>query len=190
METQDLFSMLGRYHPLSAGLKSYLLTILRLKEVAKGKLLLMAGQIPDSYWYIHKGSARVYVDSGKSRQNTLWFWNAQELMYSRTGFFTHTPGKENIQMMEDSILYCIPYNHIDNLVRLFPEFYEIEKALQERHLGELIEHGSDLKTLSAVERYTKLQQRQPKLFNIAYIKDIASFMGIYPDTLSHFRSRY
>lgn len=190
METQDLFDMLSRYQPTSAGLKSYLLTVLKPKELARGKLLLEAGQIPDSYWYIHKGSARVYVDYRKSRQNTLWFWNREELMYARTGFFTHSPSKENIEMMEDSILYCLPYKHIDNLVRLFPEFYEIEKAMQEKHLSELIRHGLDLKTLNAMERYTKLQQQQPMLFNIAYIKDIASFLGIYPDTLSHFRSRH
>jgi CRP-like cAMP-binding protein len=190
MEAPDLFNMLSHYHPLSAGLQSYLATVLRSKDVAKGKLLLKAGQIPDSYWYIHSGSARVYVDSTKNRQNTLWFWNRQDLMYARTGFFTHSPSRENIQMMEDSVLYCIPYKHIDNLVRLFPEFYEIEKRLQEKHLSELITHCLDLKTISAVERYTKLQQMHPKLFNLAYIKDIASFLGIYPDTLSHFRSRY
>jgi CRP-like cAMP-binding protein len=190
METEEFFNMLGRYHPLTAGLKSYLLTVLRSVEVKRGMPLLSSGQIPDSYWYIHRGSARVYVRHRTNQQHTIWFWNRQELMYSRTGFFTHTPAQENIQMMEDSILYCIPYKHIDNLTRLFPEFYEIEKALQEKHLIDLITHGLDLKTLSAMERYTKLQQKQPMLFNTAYIKDIASFLGIYPDTLSHFRSRH
>jgi len=190
METEEFFEMLSQHHQLSAGLRSYLLTVLKSIELKRGSILLTAGQIPDSYWYIRQGSARVYVEVRKNRQHTMWFWNRQELMYSRTGFFTHTPAKENIQMMEDSTLYCIPYRHIDNLVRLFPEFYQIEQSLQEKHLSELITHGLELKTLSALERYTKLQQRQPMLFNTAYIKDIASFLGVYPDTLSHFRSRH
>jgi hypothetical protein len=39
METPDLFNMLSNHHPLSAGLQSYLATVLRFKDVAKGKLL-------------------------------------------------------------------------------------------------------------------------------------------------------
>jgi len=188
MEKERLFNLFNQYYPLSDALKEYMSRVLKKENAVKGQHLIRAGQIPAECWFIIKGSARAYIDT-PDRKTTIWYWHPDEMMYVHSGFCSKTVTSENIELLEDSTLFSLSYNAIPKLIRLFPAFYKIEFALKELHQQELLEQNIDLKKLNAEERFVKLFGRFPALMNTSFQKDIASYLGMSPDTLSRLRGK-
>lgn len=188
MEKERLFNIFSQYHPVSEAFKEYMSTILEKKDGVKGYQLISAGQIPSCCWFIIKGSARAYTHT-PAQKTTLWYWHPDQMMYAHSGFSTHTATSENIELLEDSTWFSLAYSDIPKLIRLFPAFYKIEFGLRELHQQDLLEQGMDLKGLNAEERFVKLFGRFPYLMNTSFKKDIASYLGMAPDTLSRLRGK-
>jgi len=188
MEKERLFNIFSQYHPVSEAFKEYMSTILEKKDGVKGYQLISAGQIPICCWFIIKGSARAYTHT-PAHKTTLWYWHPDQMMYAHSGFSTHTATSETIELLEDSSWFSLAYSDIPKLIRLFPAFYKIEFGLRELHQQDLLEQGMDLKGLNAEERFVKLFGRFPSLMNTSFKKDIASYLGMAPDTLSRLRGK-
>ncbi|QNK64143.1 Crp/Fnr family transcriptional regulator [Pedobacter sp. PAMC26386] len=188
MEKERLFKIFSQYHPVSEAFKMFMETALVQEDGIKGHKLLSVGEVPANCWFMIKGSARVYMDT-PSQQTTIWYWHTDQMIYSHSGFCTQTPSEENIELLEDSVFFSLAYTAIPKLIKLFPWFYKIESRLKELHQQDLLEQSVDLKTLDAEQRFAKLFRRFPALMNTNFKKDIASYLGMDPDTLNRLRGK-
>lgn len=155
----------------------------------KGKLLTQPGAVPSYAWFILKGAARSYVfDDGKGIQVTTWFWHEGNIVVALDSFCRQKPTGAYIELLEDSVLQGISHEALEHTADLFPFFRQVERAMVEDYLRKLNRHYYDRSMLPAKERFKKLMQEQPRIFNRMQVKDIASFLGMFPDTLSRLRS--
>ncbi len=177
------------YGPLPGALQEYLGQVLIPRRYPKGQVLLRPGQTPPYAWFLGKGAARAYLlEEGKGEEVTLWFWLQGETMVALDSFCRQVPATFYLELLEESILYRLSFQEIEGMAARFPAFRRLERALVEKALFRITRHLLDRSRLPARARYEKLMQQAPQLFHRAPVKHIASYLGMFPDTLSRLRS--
>ena len=149
----------------------------------KGHRLLEAGKIESDIFFIKRGIVRAYVShEGKD----ITFWIGKE---GATIMSLNEAGYETIELMEDSLLYCLKRS---DLYRLFEE--DIDIANWGRKLAELEFLRAEEKLIpllftTASERYRVLLERTPDLLQRIPLECLASYLGITPVSLSRIRAK-
>ncbi|WP_026898545.1 Crp/Fnr family transcriptional regulator [Daejeonella oryzae] len=189
----SLFLLFEKYQPtkenLSGKLKDFLAGAVKERCYRKKHLILNEDDVPLYAWYIVKGSARVYFYDPKARREiTRWFWYEGDLMLYLRSFFRQKEAGEFIELLQESTLLLISARDIDIMIRQFPEYRFFERALLEEYHTRMSDHTNDLVSLIHRHKFLKLMKTHKEIFNLAYLKDIASFLNMHPAALSRLRS--
>ncbi len=147
---------------------------------------LKSGQVLSSYFVLEKGLIRAYFYRDDKEVNT-WFGEENQIFGSILPIYTNRPSFENIQFLEDSEVYAISVEDLNELYRLYPELNLIGRKIAEEVCVILEERSISLHTESATERYQSLIRLQPRLLSRVNLGHIASYLGITQETLSRIR---
>ena len=99
------------------------------------------------------------------------------------------PSFEEIECLEDCILYQISYNNYQRLIADFPAFGNFARLLAEEMLAFLDEFSKGWSFLTAKEKYKLLLSYLPDIELRVKLGHIASFLGITQETLSRLRAQ-
>ncbi|WBM74909.1 Crp/Fnr family transcriptional regulator [Saprospira grandis] len=160
------------------------------KKLPKGELLLPMGKVCRSLFFIEEGLARSFYYGDSGTDVSLWFFREGEFLTNSESFFQQKPSIYNIELLEDARLYEISHQRLE---QLFEELHLIERfgrLLAIEMLGEMIQRWHAMQFKSAKERYDFMLERYPDLFQRLRLGDIASFLGIRPETLSRIRAKH
>ena len=185
---EKIFQMLGRYMPLNQELRDDLAANLYVRKEEKGTILISEDRVCDQLFFIRKGFLRgFHYNNGK--EITSWFGFENDFATSTYSFVSRKPGFENIEVIENSILYVIKYDDLENIYRSHPEFNYIGRLLTEKYYIDLMERTLCLQSQSAKESYEQLVVNQPYILQRASLGHIASYLGISQETLSRIRTK-
>lgn len=182
-----LIEKINSIYPLKHDSLKLLLAQMQLIELPKNKVLVDAGQIGRSAYFIQKGIARAYCD-GKDNQITFWFGIEGDFVFSYNSYINGLPGYESIELLENSILYEIKD---ESLQRLFKENIDLAnwgRKLAELELIKLEERYISRLFKSASECYADLLNNSPSLIQRIQLGYIASYLGVTQVTLSRIRA--
>ena len=174
--------------PLSAELRNDLASKVFVRKVAKGNMLITEGKICNELYLIKKGFLRgFHYHNGK--EITAWFGFENDIATSTYSFVSQKPGFENIEAIENSILYVISYDDLNRIYQNHPEFNYVGRLLTEKYYVDLMERTLCLQFQSAKESYEQLVTRQPYILQRASLGHVASYLGISQETLSRIRTK-
>lgn len=183
----SLSECLHGYHSLSGESTSKLEQLSQKITVKRNSLLIEQDKTQKDIYFLASGLARVYYETPK-RQITLDFVSPGGTLISMNSYVHDTPGYENIDLLEDSVVYRI------NQQQLF-ELYESDIAIANwgRKMAELefikAEHRTMAKLFNtAQERYAELLQKYPQYIQRIKLGYIASYLGVSQVTLSRIRA--
>lgn len=157
-------------------------------KMPKKTILIEPNKKNSNVYFIEKGIARSYnLINGK--EITSWFSKEGELTYSTNSFYGKTEGYENemVQILEDSLLYCIP---VTELEKLCVEHTDIANWLRVLHQKAFVEMERRLiyrLYMSAEERYKDFLDKNPELLQRVNLGYIASYLGMSHVTLCALR---
>ena len=174
-------------YPLSDTALSKLTALLVQKEFAKGSLILKAGRIEKSVYFIEKGIARAYCEL-PDKELTFWFGLESDYIISAQSLINNRPGYETIEVLEDSILYEIDSAKMIALFESDLELANWSRKLAEQELINLEEKFIYRQFKTASQMYGELIQNTPSLLQRVQLKHIASYLGISQVTLSRIRA--
>ena len=158
----DLRDIINSIYPISEKSMDRLLSCSLELGLPKGHRLLEAGKIESDIFFIKRGIVRAYV-SHEGKDITFWIGKEGATIMSLKSYVKNEAGYETIELMEDSLLYCLKRS---DLYRLFEE--DIDIANWGRKLAELEFLRAEEKLIpllftTASERYRVLLERTPDL---------------------------
>jgi CRP-like cAMP-binding protein len=185
---QELLDYLHSIHPLSEALRSHLTRVVKIREIRKRELLLKAGQVDREIYFIRKGLLRCYYLKDE-KEVSSWFMKEGDTIVSIESFYDQVESYENIQALEDSELYYIRFEELEEIYHQFPDFNFIGRELTVKYLKLWAQQLYGIRMLSAEERYLYLRERQPEILLRVPSKYLASYLDINEITLSKIRGK-
>ena len=164
----DLRDIINSIYPISEKSMDRLLSCSLELGHPKGHRLLEAGKIESDIFFIKRGIVRAYV-SHEGKDITFWIGKEGATIMSLKSYVKNEAGYETIELMEDSLLYCLKRSDL--------EFLQAEEKL------------IPLLFTTASERYRVLLERTPDLLQRIPLECLASYLGITPVSLSRIRAK-
>ncbi len=157
------------------------------RNIKKGTLLVKSGKIVDSYYLVEKGFLRSYVIDIEGNEVTTNFYSKGSIVLEEMSFFMKTPTKENIQVVEDAVLWVKDFNTFQEHFNASEKYREWGRSHLSKNSFEFKERILAVITETASERYLNLVENSPEIIQKASLKNIASFLGITDTSLSRIR---
>jgi len=156
---------------------------------SKGDHFIREGEIPDKIGFIVKGLMKYYYIDAEGNEWIKHFSSENDFAASYAGFLYRFPSPYFIEAMEETTMLSIVYASYSanvaaslawcNVARKFTEKIYMEK---ERREASLLKEDGAGRYKSFLSQYKHLKDR-------ISIKDIASFLGLTPVSLSRIRAK-
>jgi CRP-like cAMP-binding protein len=157
-------------------------------EYPKGTFLLKEGAVCQNTWLIKSGIARVFSVK-KDVEITTYFAFPGEFVDSYRSFLLQKPSKENIQLIENSVLSAISRKDIKALAVKYPVVNEIDKLITELYAIWLEDRIYSIQFSTAKGKYDELMKKQPLYIQRIPLTYLASYLGTTIETLSRIRGK-
>lgn len=181
---------ISRFIELTPEESNYFTSLLKVKKLKKKQYLLQEGDITRYEYFVNKGCLRTYTIDEKGLEHVIQFAIEDWWIGDMYSFLTQTPAKYTIDALEDSELCCLEKNALEELYVKVPKFEKFFRhllqnafiSLQERIIANLSQQA-DERYCTFIDKYSSMEKRLP-------LKQIASYLGITPESLSRIRSQY
>ncbi len=183
----ELLTFLNSIYPLSQSAREYLMQNLKEIQIPKKKFLLKEGSICHNIYFVENGLLRCFYTKNDKEINS-WFMKEHDVIFSVESFLNQTPSNENIQVLEDSLLYYIGYQELQYLYNQCPELNFIGRVVTEEYYKLSEQRLYSLRMQKADERYNFMMNHFPHIILRVPSKYIASYLGITEETLSRIRA--
>lgn len=158
------------------------------KTYKKGTYLLREGQIATDAYFVVKGCIRSY-QLMDGEEKTLDFFTENQSAANFSSLASGKPSNQNFVCTEETTVAIINSEKEQDLYRQYPRFESFCREGMEKMVGKQHEQFSNFVKLSPEERYINLFHERPDLINRVPQYQLASYIGIQPETLSRIRKR-
>lgn len=182
-----LFNFISKYISLTEDEKNALLSLDLFHSVKKGTILLQEGQKSKDSYFVLKGCIRVYYTIDGEEKTTAFYTELDAL--TPHCVINNTPSDYFISCVEESILLVSNTDMTEEMNNKFPKFEIMCRRLSEELLAKERIDFDEFKTSSPEQRYLNLIQKRPDLIQRVPQHQLASYLGIKPQSLSRLRAR-
>lgn len=184
---QLLFDFISKYISLSEAEKDAIAALDLFRMAKKGTLLLSEGENSKDAYFVLKGCIRVYYMIDGEEKTTAFYTEMEGLTpHCVTG---NKPSEYYITCVEDTILTAANPGMEEDIFSRFPRFETLCRILSEELLARQQIDFDEFKTSSPEQRYLNLIQKRPDLIQRVPQHQLASYLGIKPQSLSRLRAR-
>jgi CRP-like cAMP-binding protein len=159
------------------------------RKYRKHQYIVQEGDVVDHDYFIVKGIARTYRVDEKGQEHIVRFtpedWWAGDL----ASLFGKTPTLYNIDCIEDTEVLRISLTDLNEMFEKIPQMNKYFRLLYQRSIVSFNARVTANLTKSAKERYEEFIQRYPNIEQRVPNHQIASYLGIAPQSLSRIRSQ-
>lgn len=160
-----------------------------LRNYQKGDEFITAGTVGKYIGYISSGTLKYecYSDDGTAHVIGLEF--AGHFVCDFPFSIFEQKSRCSIIATTECEIYCLPSAWVARQINIDPVLREMIGDSTKEIFATLYDRYVDLYTKTPRERYEKLISRDPNLFQLFSLKDIASFLNITPTHLSRLRKK-
>lgn len=182
-----LFDFISNYVSLTEDEKNAIRSLDLFRTVEKGTILLREGERSKNSYFVLKGCTRVYYLIDGEEKTTAFYTELDAL--TPHCVINNAPSDYFISCVEDSILLVSNSDMEAEINSKFPKFESMCRLLSEELLAKERMDFDAFKTSSPEQRYLHLIQKRPDLIQRVPQHQIASYLGIKPQSLSRLRAR-
>jgi len=157
------------------------------KKLRKRQYLLQAGDECRWVAFVSRGCLRQYSLDDQGKEHILMFAIEGGWITDAASYHAHEPSTSNIDALEDSELLLIDRATHEKLSVMVPQWGLFFKRELENAYKDAVIRVSELVSLSAEDRYTRFLRKYPDLFQRIPLHQIASYLGVTPQSLSRIR---
>jgi CRP-like cAMP-binding protein len=183
-----LLNYFSRIMPLSDEEAGAIAETMNIQKYAKGTELLREGQVSTEVYFVLEGCVRQYflIEGDEKTGN---FFTDEQWVISINSFSQNAPSSHYLECCLDSTLVVGNRQKEEDLYKRFPKLETISRKLMEKVFLEQQDILSSYTTDTPEQRYQKLLKSRPDLFQRIPQYQIASYIGVKPESLSRIRKR-
>jgi len=181
------------YAHLSKGLSpeevTQLYSLAATRTLRAGDIYIEKGALFQKLAFINEGLIRAYHVKDNGEEITLVLRWEQQFLASFDGIVHQQASRFIYQAVEDTTLMEVDYKAIQSIIDNNPRMSSMRNQLLMRIISQALDRLESFVLLSPEERYLKLLNEKPGLFNRVPIKYISTLLGVTPVSLSRIRKR-
>lgn len=183
----EILKYLSKYIPITKELEEEISKIEFIKCFDKGTVLLEEGKISNECYFVIKGCIRsFYLKDGEERTTEF---HTEEQAVVPSAYGSNVPSEYYLECIEDTIAGVGTPDMETEIYQKFPQIESLNRALGEAIMAKQQDSFAEFKMASHEEKYLALLKNRPDLLQRAPQHQIASYLGIKPESLSRIRKR-
>lgn len=157
-------------------------------DVSAQTSLLEAGKTERYIYFLSRGIVRGYQNVN-GKKNIEHLVDQHNFFTSIESFINEIPSTDYFETITNCTLLKISKPDLDLLKSYSSKWNSVIEAITNEHLNCKMERVRDFQLLSAKERYLKFIEQTPNLASNVSVENIASFLGMEPQSLSRIRKQ-
>lgn len=183
----EIIKYISKYIPVTKELEQAIMKSGFIKSYKKGSILLEQGYLSNECYFIIKGCVRSYYIKDGDDKTTEFYTEQQAITPSVYG--KNKPSDYYLECIEDTIAAVGNPEFEEEMYRNFPELESLGRILGEDIMAKSAEAFAEFKMASPEERYLNFLKTRPDLNQRVPQHQIASYLGMKPESLSRIRKR-
>ena len=184
----QLITYLERYITLDSEEKQFLQSHILVKPIKKNQLLLWEGEVSSEFYFIIEGCIRMFYWV-EGEEKTAFFYTENEFVSSYESFTKHIPARHSLQAVEDTTVAIISSEQAQAMLLKYTMFEFLARVAMEQELSVYQDIIASFITQNAEQRYQALSKSKPQLLQRIPQYQLATYLGVSPETLSRIRKR-
>jgi CRP-like cAMP-binding protein len=156
-------------------------------DIKKKHFLFEQGRPCEIEAFVVQGSFRIFYCDIKGSEHVLYFafkdWWAGDI----SSFYSGEPSSLSAQALEDSVVFIIDPLKKEKLFEQIPKLERLFRIITQKHLTVLQKRFLLTVSANVMERYHELIHRHPRIEQLVPQHQIASYLGILPESLSRMK---
>lgn len=156
--------------------------------IRRNDFVFRQGTVPAFGGYIFKGCLRQFIVDKHTGDETVIGFSFEDSCFGDVrGFFYDEPSATSLQATEDTVIGRLDKEHYLFLFDNCKSFARLIMMALEKRNTELVQESVESRNIEAEDRYLKMLIAYPHILQRASQRDIASYLGIKPQSLSRIR---
>ena len=160
-------------------------------EFAKGDIIIKAGEVQNSLYFITKGIIRNYVENNKGEIKIYNFRSENMTVtgYAPYNYEDNLKALVNVDCLEDCVLIKVPFEAINFVINNMKLGDRLGRYMAEAHVVQMLHYVLQRDTKTIIERLDSIDKNFPNIHQRVPQYMIASYLGITPVHLSNLKKR-
>ncbi|MDZ5472392.1 Crp/Fnr family transcriptional regulator [Bacillus sp. 31A1R] len=187
---EKLLKYLTEFTSHSEEVQRSILDALQIEKYKRGTILLHQGDVPViKCYFVLKGCVRQFFVDEYGKEVTSNFFTEEQAIPIFNDKRQDEFSRFSYACLEDSILVVGDLDSEKGMYHSFPQLETMIRKMMEINISEVQEEFADFIHSSPEERYKTIIKKRPQLVDRVPQHQLASFLGITPESLSRIKKR-
>jgi CRP-like cAMP-binding protein len=164
-----------------------ILNCVKMKRLTKRMLFCKSGDVCRQLGFVNKGLLKTYFTDHEETKHNIQLSPEDFWICDMTSYVTGKASITSVEVLEDAEILYFEYEDMEELYKKIPKFETHFRMMLQNRMVTLYKDRFNLISLSAEQRYLDFLNSNPELVQRISQKDIASYLGIFPESLSRIR---
>ncbi len=183
----ELLDYFRKNIPLSDEIENRLKEIIVEKKAVKGEIILSNNSLKKEHIFVASGCLRSFYTTENGKEHTIQFAIKNWWISDYITLYTDNTSIVSIESVTHSKILVIQNAEIEKLYAEFPQFEVFQRKNFQNRVAALQKRILGLLTLTASEKYNQFVENYAAFEKVLPNYQIASFLGITPESLSRIR---
>ncbi|WP_277585110.1 Crp/Fnr family transcriptional regulator [Psychrobacillus antarcticus] len=184
-----LYKYMSKFTSLTEEQQKTIANEIKIDEFKKGTILLRQGDVPTKCYFVLKGCIRQYSVNEEGKEVTSNFYTEEQAIAVFNNHKLDKSSEYTFTCLEDSVLVK---GELDTEQDMYTKYTQLEimtRKMIEENFGKVQEEFATFIASTPEERFKTLLLKRPQLIGRVPQHQLASYLGITPESLSRIKKR-